>query len=247
MSKHDVNVNSLGEIPFLEYERLQDYYKQSLQERKNLFEYYFKTVTLTSAAFGLVSAFSNGANRESISLSLLGLVFIAISVAGFYIYITYCKECKTADYLDATMERLRRCLRDKTLSNRQIFKLIDKDDAYWYENYEKYEKKSKKSSSEPGTPRRAPGRNIKWWRGSIMASINSAVFSGGFMMIMSELSKKLTLEDCPFIGRNGESETVCMVIVVFVLALLFHRLARIYLVYPIYNVENKLVEEYPIR
>jgi len=188
----DISSETRLDIAFREYQRLQDYYKRTLDERKNLFEYYFKTVTVSASVFSVLGLLSD---RLEVPLYIFGIVLLVIGSSGFVLFLTYCRESKNAEYFDISMRYIRRCFRDRNWYFNDIFYIIDKSDA---ENVKKKEEQMSRTSSPKFR------QNIKWLRGRVMGILNSAILCGGILMILFSITENFVQGDkhivfCSFI------------------------------------------------
>lgn len=109
-----------------EYKILWDYYKVTLEERRNLFEWYFKVVALPASIIGYILTQDITIAMDLDLNLILGGILVAIFLCGVTLYVTYISESVNATRYFRAITRIRQyfCSQGKTLS--QVFK-VDKD------------------------------------------------------------------------------------------------------------------------
>lgn len=117
-----------------EYKILWDYYKVTLEERRNLFEWYFKVVALPASIVGYILT-------QDISLEvglefnlILGCILVVMFLCGITLYVTYISESINATKYFRNITNIRRyfCEVDKSLS--KVFKVDSNHDAKMHIN-----------------------------------------------------------------------------------------------------------------
>ena len=97
-----------------EYKILWDYYKVTLEERRNLFEWYFKVVALPASIIGYILT-QNIKITIAVDINLvLGGTIFAIFLCGVTLYITYISESVNATKYFREITKIRRYFCENT-------------------------------------------------------------------------------------------------------------------------------------
>lgn len=84
-----------------EYKLKWSYYNNTIDERKNLFDWYFKIVTIPASAFGLTNILSKNLDNSPFRMEDYGTVFLIIFLCGLGLFVSYCISTGNAHrYLD---------------------------------------------------------------------------------------------------------------------------------------------------
>jgi hypothetical protein len=149
-----------------EYEKLWNYYIQSIQERFKLFDWYFKIVTIPFSLFASIS-FIFGKKTEFAKFNdYFSLILFAIFLIGLCIYIIYSKQNALALKYDISINKIREYYRDKYTRLSDIL-VIDKL------------RQQKGFFNGMGS--------IKLWRGLIIVFFNSIISTIALALIIDTL------------------------------------------------------------
>ncbi len=140
------------EVAVEEYRHLWAYYHRTLDERKNLLDWYFKVVELPAAAIGYLVA--NGNGSVSVDPQTGAGVLGVVGLIGIAIYGTYAKESANAGKYQASMARIREFFR-RSNQELDLVLTIDRERAV--------------------NPNRSRLGSIRAWRGAMVALANSLV------------------------------------------------------------------------
>lgn len=145
-----------------EYKTIWAYYQKSIDERSNLYSWYFKIVTFPAALIGVAAVLKTEIGIELTSITISGILLI-IYLTGLSLHITYAMQSSNAKKMELTLIELRSYLRklEPELEDVLIFDKLRKD---------------VKSSSLLGT--------IKFWRGLVFSIINSAIIAGAASVLI---------------------------------------------------------------
>jgi hypothetical protein len=149
------------QIAIEEYKAIWSYYQKSIDERFNLFSWYFKVVTLPAAVLGFITIIKPEINSEVIDYAVFGILTV-IFLTGISLHITYAKQCRNASKLESSLRQLRAFFRttEPTLESVLIFDKLRQGEGF---NIFK---------------------SVKFWRGMVFSIINSAVFSGAIAILL---------------------------------------------------------------
>ncbi|SJZ32061.1 hypothetical protein SAMN04488132_10134 [Sediminibacterium ginsengisoli] len=75
-----------------EYKVKWDYYKETHKNRKNLFDWYFKIVTIPASAFGVANIISGDKTKTTFSVQDYRYVFLLIFLCGIGLFAAYVIE-----------------------------------------------------------------------------------------------------------------------------------------------------------
>jgi hypothetical protein len=75
-----------------EYKIKWDYYKELLINQKNIFDWYFKIVTIPASVFGVANIFSNSQAERNLSLTNYKLIFLIIFFCGLGLFVAFVIE-----------------------------------------------------------------------------------------------------------------------------------------------------------
>lgn len=169
-----------------EYNRLQDYYKETLLQRKHLFNYYFRSVTLPSAIVGIAGIYSDNMDKFYF---VGGVLLMFVFLTGFYLFLTYCKEAKNAELFHNAMSHLRRQMATNNLTHATVFRLVEKSDvrAYCSAADEQHVSNVLPKNWFLVNARTQGPQGIKWDRGRAMVAINSGIGSFALLIITAWL------------------------------------------------------------
>lgn len=137
-----------------EYSQLWTYYRKTLDERKNLFDWYFKTVTLPASVLGLVAAALARTPKFEVPPFLLPAFLGVVFLTGFILLITYKKESANASAYDKAITLIRR---RRWAEHPELFDVLTVD-------------RIRGETSHPIVPGGVPA-----WRGMALVSINSGI------------------------------------------------------------------------
>ena len=135
-----------------EYKLLWSYYQKILDERKNLFDWYFKVVTLPATVVGYIASGAPGS--PDIPVQVIASLLFIIFLVGLTLYITYAKESSNAGKYECAMKSLRSFFRKKMPTLDEVIVIDDL--------------RAKKSTLKGFG-------SIKAWRGASIGIINSAI------------------------------------------------------------------------
>lgn len=155
-----------------EYKIIWDYYKKSIDERVELFTWYFRIVTLPAVLFGLASFFKVSTQTHLPAdhlYFLVGLIFGIIFLAGVALYITYTLMCNNVMVLETRIRNMR---------------------AYFVKNADAEDKKIffPEGEKKKNKPRKwiawlTMFLGVKFWRAIIIPIVNSATFVGSVSLL----------------------------------------------------------------
>ena len=164
-------------IDFLikEYEILWQYYYKSLEERKNIFEYYFKAVAISAAVMSVLALITRAKvdllsiEKESIFL-VAGSIFVVIFFMGFSCLVYYLLEARNGKRYQEVLSSIREKMYaiDPVLSKSLIM----------IHNHPQTNAKENRWGLDW----------IIWWRAQIFISINSGVGCAAAVLLLSALS-----------------------------------------------------------
>lgn len=163
-----VTLNDNIHIALDEYKILWDYYKETLEERRTLFEWYFKIIALPVTI--LVLLFSQAEQNEQY-VSILGYILIIIFLSGLSMYLTYTSESVNATKYFRQIMKIRNYFKMQYPSLHLVFDVQASDRRGHVQGVD----------------------FIKIFKGLPIPIINSAIGALGFLLISGTLLSTLTL------------------------------------------------------
>lgn len=97
-----------------EYRILWDYYKITLNERKQLFEWYFKLIAIPVTI--LAYMFTQASKISTIYFSYVGIALLIIGISGIVLYVTYITESINATHYYNKILKVQKFFRSKSSS-----------------------------------------------------------------------------------------------------------------------------------
>ena len=86
-----------------EYKILWSYYKETINNRKNMLDWYFKIIAIPATLFTLISSLDN----VEIENGLLGIILLIISLSGVGIFVGYVLESKNSKRYLEEIQRIK--------------------------------------------------------------------------------------------------------------------------------------------
>jgi len=113
------------QVAIEEYKVLWDYYKITLAERKQLFEWYFKIIAIPVTVFAYM--LSQASQINNIYFVYVGAVLIVIGICGITLYITYIAESINATNYFKQIVNVQKYFRDSILPLESVFPVKERD------------------------------------------------------------------------------------------------------------------------
>ncbi len=128
----------MNEIKFVEtfiieeYKTLWNYYQRTLTERKHLFDWYLKIITLPSSLLGFLII--NKSNSIELPLDIAAGILMAIFFIGFSLFVTYSKESRNAENYLESIKRIRNyiCQVNPNLADVLIIEKTRRKNSYFF-------------------------------------------------------------------------------------------------------------------
>jgi len=101
------------DVALKEYEELWHYYQHSLEEHKQIFDWYFKIAALPTAVVGAVIAWAPGANKLNIDFGgwnfkyIMAGLLCAFFLSGLAIFATYSRISANEHLYEGALKKLR--------------------------------------------------------------------------------------------------------------------------------------------
>lgn len=99
-------MESKHEIVIEEYKAIWSYYQKSIDERSNLFSWYFKIVTFPAVLIGIATILKSEIGIEITAYAISGMLFV-IYLTGLSLHITYAMQSSNAKKMELTLIQLR--------------------------------------------------------------------------------------------------------------------------------------------
>ena len=124
-----MEIDKQNDYAMEEYKILWDYYKVTLEERRYIFEWYFKAVALPASIIGFLLTQDSSSDHFSRYNLYLGVILVAIFLCGVTLYVTYVSESVNATKYFRSITRIRQYFQEHGSSLINVFK-VDHDNDH---------------------------------------------------------------------------------------------------------------------